>query len=395
MSSDGAFGFEGEFQRDDAVGRQGEANKAAGRKTERTTVFRAPTYMHHRIRSSGLPDTPEADDFDAGFETWTVAYATPTGPGRCRLFARFPFRFPPPAKPKIRLGRLIPRINVPATVFRNLPDWVNHMGQLKVLDDDNIFVRDRWPRSRPRSRPQSLLSPLGLIAIASPCLLADSLLVAVTPLPLPVLPLPLLTPWVPTAFNTAAFNTTAFTITTTTTTTTTFAQLPLQERRVADVGGWRKNYVTPTGADTYVNAYRRAYDAAGPAPHAQHAVDFFRQSPLSKEALLDRYTQHTAHCTSCSGALRNAKRVSAVCKVALLAVAAALPSLAILRPLRVAGTLGLAAAVVVASAAWRFATIVEQKLTSGMSEYPPPRNLPQGAKGTARELRTVEEGRTS
>jgi hypothetical protein len=23
----------------------------------------------------------------AGFETWTVAYATPTGPGRCRLFA--------------------------------------------------------------------------------------------------------------------------------------------------------------------------------------------------------------------------------------------------------------------------------------------------------------------
>ena len=46
--------------------------------------------------------------FDKGFETWTVAYATPTGPGRCRLMARFPFRFPAPDKPKKGLMALLP-----------------------------------------------------------------------------------------------------------------------------------------------------------------------------------------------------------------------------------------------------------------------------------------------
>lgn len=112
------------------------------------------------------------DDFDKGFETWTVAYATPTGPGRCRLLARFPFRFPPPEPRKGLLAKLLPAINVPKAVFRRVPDWVQHMGQLTVLDDDNIF-------------------------------------------------------------------------------------LPLQERRVKDMGGWRSNYVLPTGADTYVSAYRR------------------------------------------------------------------------------------------------------------------------------------------
>ena len=101
-------------------------------------------------------------------------------------------------------------------VLRRLPDWANHMGQLKVLDDDNIF-------------------------------------------------------------------------------------LPLQERRVADVGGWRE-YVTPTPADAYVNAYRKAFDAAGPVPHAPSAVDYFRQAPLDKAALLDRYAQHTAHCYHCQAA---------------------------------------------------------------------------------------------
>ena len=67
--------------RDEPVGRQGEANKKEQRKTERTTTFRAPSYMHHRIRSSGPAGTPQEDDFEAGFETWTVAYATPSGPG--------------------------------------------------------------------------------------------------------------------------------------------------------------------------------------------------------------------------------------------------------------------------------------------------------------------------
>jgi hypothetical protein len=41
------------------------------------------------------------------------------------------------------------------------------------------------------------------------------------------------------------------------------------------------------------------------------------------------------------------------------------------------------------------AVSVQQRLTSGMHEYPPPRNRKEGAKGTARELRTVEQGRSS
>ena len=92
--------------------------------------------MHHKIRTSTSAD---ADDFDAGFETWTVAYATPTGPGRCRLFARFPFRFPPPKPRKGVLG-MLPAVNLPALLFSRVPDWVQHLGQLKVLDDDNIFL---------------------------------------------------------------------------------------------------------------------------------------------------------------------------------------------------------------------------------------------------------------
>ena len=307
----GAWGFDGEFMRDEPVGRQGEANKKEQRKTERTTTFRAPSYMHHRIRSSGPAGTPQEDDFEAGFETWTVAYATPSGPGRSRLFARFPFRFPPPPEPKTKLGRLLkPRLNLPAMVFRRLPDWLNHMGQLKVLDDDNIF-------------------------------------------------------------------------------------LPLQERRVTDVGGWRGNYVTPTSADAYVRAYRRAYDAAGAVPHAKHAVDYFRQGPLDKEDLLDRFSQHTKHCASCSGALKNAKKVAKASKAGLVVLAAALPSLLAMRSLRTASSLGgLGLATGVLGAAWHFSTLVEKRLTSGMHEYPPPRNLPEG-KRAARELRTVEEGRRS
>jgi hypothetical protein len=52
--------------------------------------------------------------------------------------ARFPFRFP--AVERKGLQRLLPPINIPDLVVRRMPDWVNHLGQLKVLDDDNIFL---------------------------------------------------------------------------------------------------------------------------------------------------------------------------------------------------------------------------------------------------------------
>ena len=43
----------------------------------------------------------------------------------------------------------------------------------------------------------------------------------------------------------------------------------------------------------------------------------------------------------------------------------------------------------------RLALSVQKRLTSGMHDYPPPRNLAVGAKGSNRELRTVEQGRSS
>jgi len=122
-------GFKGRFNRDEKlVNAETGADSSGyqGRLTERTSQFRAPSYMHHRIQTAGKED----GSLESGFETWTVAYATPTGPGRCRLFARFPFKFPPPKRGP----------NFPRLVLSNLPDWMNHMAQLKVLDDDNIFL---------------------------------------------------------------------------------------------------------------------------------------------------------------------------------------------------------------------------------------------------------------
>ena len=244
----GAWGFDGEFMRDEPVGRQGEANKKEQRKTERTTTFRAPSYMHHRIRSSGPAGTPQEDDFEAGFETWTVAYATPSGPGRsavCTLSVCFP-----PPEPKTKLGRLLslaqpPRYGLPAAGL--------------VEPHNSLF----W-----------------MTTISS----------------------------------------------------------SLQERRVTDVAAGTA--VTPTSADAYVRAYRRAYDAAGAVPHAKHAIDYFRQGPLDKEDLLDRLSQHTKHCASCSGALKNAKKVAKASKAGLVVLAAALPSLLAMRSLRTASSLG-------------------------------------------------------
>lgn len=140
-----AAGFEGEQLSAPSLPSGGVSGRAPtkGARTERTTVFRAPAYMHHKIRTSadddgGRDDVEEGestkpeqsradqasrDEFERGFETWTVAYATPTGPGRCRLFARFPFRFPEPKPKRGLLGRLLPTVNLPKAIFRRVPDW--------------------------------------------------------------------------------------------------------------------------------------------------------------------------------------------------------------------------------------------------------------------------------
>ncbi|CAE7465706.1 PAO [Symbiodinium sp. CCMP2592] len=284
-----ASGFRGAFKKDTPVGKQGTDAINNGRRTARSTMFKAPTYMHHRIRTSD-----SKGNLDNGFETWTVAYATPSGPGRSRLFARFPFRFPAP-----KFGPNLPRLLV-----RHLPDWLNHLGQLRVLDDDNIF-------------------------------------------------------------------------------------LPIQERQVQDAGGWR-TYIMPTSADTFVTAFRTWFDRAGPPPHAPSAVDEYRSRQPTRAELLDREAQHTAHCASCTGAVRNSRKAVSLCRVLLFFAAAAAPTLYSRHSWRGLMLLTLASCAV--GKAWQLSWSIQARLTSGMHDYPPPRNQ-FGRRGQNRELRTVEQGR--
>jgi len=57
--------------------------------------------------------------------TLTVVYATPIRKGECRLFARFPFKF----------ASAFPKWAIKLT-----PRWYSHLGQNRVLEDDQIFL---------------------------------------------------------------------------------------------------------------------------------------------------------------------------------------------------------------------------------------------------------------
>ena len=77
------------------------------------TRFHAPQLMWHDLTAKGFA------------RILTVVYAVPIRRGECRLFARFPFQFQSPA-PKLLLG-LRPR-------------WLQHIGNHKVLEDDQVFL---------------------------------------------------------------------------------------------------------------------------------------------------------------------------------------------------------------------------------------------------------------
>ncbi len=79
------------------------------------TLFAGPNLMRHTI-----------DAFSTrGFANVTAVYGTPTAPGRCRLFVRQPFRF---------------KNKVVRALFALAPTFLAHLGNLNVLDDDNIFL---------------------------------------------------------------------------------------------------------------------------------------------------------------------------------------------------------------------------------------------------------------
>lgn len=90
-----------------------EAGPRRGTLGRQDTTFIAPNLMWHDLTSKQFG------------RTLTVVYATPIRPGECRLFARFPFKFPS-ALPRLVIG-LTPR-------------WYSHLGQNRVLEDDQIFL---------------------------------------------------------------------------------------------------------------------------------------------------------------------------------------------------------------------------------------------------------------
>jgi len=77
------------------------------------TVFQAPCLMWHDLTAKGFA------------RILTVVYATPMRRGECRLFARFPFQFESP---------------LPGRLLALRPQWLQHLANHIVLEDDQIFL---------------------------------------------------------------------------------------------------------------------------------------------------------------------------------------------------------------------------------------------------------------
>jgi phenylpropionate dioxygenase-like ring-hydroxylating dioxygenase large terminal subunit len=90
-----------------------EEGPRKGKLGKQDTRFIAPNLMSHDLTSKQFG------------RTLTVVYATPIRKGECRLFARFPFKFP---------------AKFPRLVMKLTPTWYSHLGQNRVLEDDQIFL---------------------------------------------------------------------------------------------------------------------------------------------------------------------------------------------------------------------------------------------------------------
>jgi phenylpropionate dioxygenase-like ring-hydroxylating dioxygenase large terminal subunit len=90
-----------------------EEGPRKGKLGKQDTRFIAPNLMWHDLTSKQFG------------RTLTVVYATPIRKGECRLFARFPFKFPS---------------KFPRLVMKLTPTWYSHLGQNRVLEDDQIFL---------------------------------------------------------------------------------------------------------------------------------------------------------------------------------------------------------------------------------------------------------------
>ena len=103
VTESGKQGFKGVWQEGPRKGQLG---------TQYST-FAAPSFVCHDLTSKQFG------------RTLTVVYATPISKGKCRLFARFPFKFSSP---------------VPRFFIKLSPTWYSHINQNGVLEDDQIFL---------------------------------------------------------------------------------------------------------------------------------------------------------------------------------------------------------------------------------------------------------------
>jgi phenylpropionate dioxygenase-like ring-hydroxylating dioxygenase large terminal subunit len=97
------YGFQGVWQEGPRKGKLGRQD----------TTFIAPNLMYHDLTSKQFG------------RTLTVVYATPITKGKCRLFARFPFKF---------------ASKIPAFFIKLTPRWYSHINQNLILEDDQIFL---------------------------------------------------------------------------------------------------------------------------------------------------------------------------------------------------------------------------------------------------------------
>ncbi|MGB7085268.1 MAG: Rieske 2Fe-2S domain-containing protein [Phormidesmis sp.] len=77
------------------------------------TTFVAPSLMYHDLTSEQFG------------RTLTVVYVTPIRKGECRVIARFPFKF---------------SSKLPSFFIQLTPRWYSHIGNNRVLEDDQIFL---------------------------------------------------------------------------------------------------------------------------------------------------------------------------------------------------------------------------------------------------------------
>ena len=103
VTESGKHGFKGVWSEGPRKGKLG---------TQYTT-FTAPCLVWHDLTSKQFG------------RTLTVVYATPMSKGKCRLFARFPFKFSSP---------------FPRFFIKLAPQWYSHTNQNGVLEDDQIFL---------------------------------------------------------------------------------------------------------------------------------------------------------------------------------------------------------------------------------------------------------------